>query len=169
MRNWLLIGLLAAAPALAAPRIEAVVVKPGRATFSDGKPPQVEVAVTVNRPKIGTVNCEARVDLGDGSRAKTLDFGVASTRNLRHVYEKAGAYKITAKGSGKAPCEGSAEAALTVVGAPAPAKKVEAKKKPEPKKKPEAKKKPQTKKKAEAKKKAAPKKKGAEAPPSRNP
>ena len=160
MKRWLLIGLLAATPALAAPRIEAVVVKPNRATFSDGKPPQVEVAVTVSRPRIGTVNCDASVDLGDGSRAKTLDFGVASTRSLRHVYEKAGAYKITARGSGKAPCEGSGEAAVTVVGAPAPAKKVEAKKKPEPKKKPAPKKKPTPKKKPEAKKK------GAEAPSS---
>jgi len=96
------------------------------------------------------------VDLGDGSRAKTLDFGVASTRSLRHVYAKAGAYKITARGSGKTPCEGLGEAAVTVVGAPAPAKKVEAKKKPEPKKKTPAKKKP------------APKKKGAEAPSSRS-
>lgn len=157
MKRWLLIALLAAPAAMAAPRIESVVVKPNRASFSDGKPPQVEIAVTVSRPKIGTNSCDASVDLGDGSRAKTLDFGVASTRSLRHVYEKAGAYKIAARGSGRTPCEGSGEAALTVVGAPAPVKKVEAKKKPEPKKKTPAKKKP------------TPKKKGAEAPPSRSP
>ena len=156
MKRWLLIALLAAPAAMAAPRIESVVVKPDRASFSDGKPPQVEVAVTVSRPKIGTNNCDASVDLGDGSRAKTLDFGVASTRSLRHVYEKGGAYKITARGAGKTPCEGSGEAALTVAGAPAPAKKVEAKKKPEPKKKTPAKKKP------------PPKKKGAAAPSSRS-
>jgi len=156
MKRWLLIGLLAAPAAMAAPRIENVVVKPDRASFSDGKPPQVEVAVTVSRPKIGTNTCDVSVDLGDGSRAKTLDFGVATTRSLRHVYEKGGAYKITARGAGRTPCEGSAEAALTVVGAPAPAKKVEAKKKPEPKKKTPAKKKPQA------------KKKGAEAPSSRS-
>ena len=52
MKRWLLIGLLAAPAAMAAPRIENVVVKPDRASFSDGKPPQVEVAVTVSRPKI---------------------------------------------------------------------------------------------------------------------
>lgn len=154
MRHWLLIGLLVAPAATGAPRIESVTVKPDRASFSDGKPPQFEVAVTVSKPKFGTGNCDASVDLGDGGRAKTLDFGVATTRSLRHAYGKAGSYKVTVRGSGKTPCEGSGEAAVTVVGAPAPAKKIEAKKKPEPKKKSEPKKKPE------------PKKKGAEAPSS---
>ena len=145
-----LIGLSSAA--VAAPRIETVTVKPNRATFSDGKAPQVEVAVTVGRPKFGPGNCDASVDMGDGGRAKTLDFGVATTRSLRHVYAKAGTYKVTVRGSGKTPCEGPGEASVTVVGAPAPAKKVDAKK-PEPKKKAEPKKKPEAKKKAEPKKK----------------
>ncbi len=153
MKNWLVIGLLVAPAALGAPRLESLTVKPNPAAFSGGKPPEVEVAVSVSRGKFDSGNCDVSVDPGDGGRARTLDFGVATTRSTRFVYQKGGNYKVTAKGTGRTPCDGMREAALTVSGAPA-AKKAEPKKKPEPKKK------------AEPKKKPEPKKKGAEAPSS---
>src|SRR5260221_2069625 len=154
MRALILTACLVAPAALAAPRIESVTVKPNPAAFASGKAPQVEIAVSVARSKIGSNNCDASIDLGDGGWPKPLDFGVATTRTVRHVYEKDGTYKIAVKGSGATPCEGTGAASVTVTGAPAkkaePKKKIEAKKKAEPKK-------------------AEPKKKGAEAPSSKDP
>ena len=145
MKNLALIACLVAPAALAAPRIESVVVKPNPAAFSGGKAPEVEVTVSVKRGQFDR-GCDAAVDLGDGSRPRTVEFGVASARTLRHTYSKGGKFRVSAKGAGGTPCEGTRDVALTVTGAKA-----------EPKKKPAAKKKPE------------PKKKGAEAPPSRNP
>ena len=144
--------LLFASPALAAPKIEVVSIKPNPAAFSSGKPPEVEMSISVTRTAIGS--CDARVDFGDGE-GRTIDFGVAAIRTLKHTYRKGGNFKVVVKGTGKTPCEGLREVALTVSGGPAPkaeAKKAEAKK---------AEKKKAEKKKAEKKKadpKSAPKK-----------
>jgi PKD repeat protein len=154
MRRLLLIACLAAPAALAAPRIDTLVVKPNPATFSGGKPPEVEVTVSVKRGQFDSGGCEVALDLGDGSRPRTVEFGLATAKTTKHVYKKDGSYKVTAKGGGNAACEGMREATLTVKGAPAAAKV------PEPKKAEPAKKKPA------AKKKPEPKKKGAEAPSS---
>lgn len=102
--------------AVAAPSIENVVVKPNPAAFSGGKPPEVEIVVSVSRAATGARNCDAVLDPGDGSRARLLDFGVATTRSLRHTYKKGGNYRVVAKGSGKTPCEGTRETALSVSG-----------------------------------------------------
>lgn len=134
--RWNRTALLLAACSLsaaAAPRIENVVVKPNPAAFSGGKPPEVEIVVSVSRAATGQRDCDATLDLGDGSRARRLDFGVATTRSLRYTYKKGGNYRIAVKGAGKIPCEGSREVALTVTGAPEPAKKAPAKKVPEKK------------------------------------
>ena len=149
MRNLALIACLVAPAALAAPRIDNLVVKPNPAAFAGGKAPEVEVTVSVKRGQFDSGGCEAALDLGDGSRPRTVEFGVATAKTIRYVYKKDGTYKVTAKGAGSTACEGMREATLTVKGAPAPAKKAEPKKKPEPKKK-----------------KPEPKKKGAEAPSS---
>jgi len=148
--RWNRIALLLAACsfcAAAAPRIENVVVKPNPAAFSGGKPPEVEIVVSVSRAATGLRNCDAVLDLGDGSRARQLDFGVATTRSLRYTYKKGGNYRVAVKGAGKIPCEGSQEVALAVTGAPAAAKKA-------PEKKPPAKKEVKAKKKAAKKEKA---------------
>jgi hypothetical protein len=141
--------LLGASAAYAAPKIERVAVRPNPAQFSGGKAPEVEIAVTITRTRFDTGSCDARVDFGDG-QGRSVDFGVAATRTLRHVYQKNGSYTVVARGAGGTPCEGSQQAALSVTGAPE-AKKAEAKKaepkKAEPKKKPEAKKKAEPKKK----------------------
>jgi hypothetical protein len=147
MRKLALIACLVAPAALAAPRIDSLVVKPNPAAFSGAKGPEVEVTVSVKRGQFDSGGCEAAVDLGDGSRPRTVEFGVATAKTIRYVFKKDGSYKVTAKGAGRIACEGMREATLTVKGAPA--------KKPEPKKKP-----------APKKKKPEPKKKGAEAPSS---
>ena len=123
LNRALLAALLIGAPALAAPKIESLAVKPNPAQFSGGKPPEVEIAVSVSRTKFDNGGCDARLEFGDGE-GRTLDFGVASKRTVRHVYQKGGSYTIAARGAGSTPCEGSQQAALKVAGG-----KVEPKKK----------------------------------------
>jgi hypothetical protein len=115
MKKMLLL-LLFASPAFAAPKIENLSVK------ANSKSPEVEIAITVTK---GGANCDVRVDFGDG-RGRTVDFGLATIRTMKYTYAKAGSYKVSAKGTGKTPCDGAREAALTVTG-PA-AKKAEPKK-----------------------------------------
>jgi hypothetical protein len=147
-RIALTIALLGASAALAAPKIEKVSVQPNPAQFAGGKAPEVEVAVSISRRRFDTGNCDARVEFGDGE-GRTLEFGVAAKRTVRHVYKKGGSYTVAARGAGSSPCEGAGQAPLTVAGAPEP-KKAE-KKKAEEKKKAPAKKAP-AKKKDDAKK-----------------
>jgi len=129
--RWNRAALLLAAcsfTAAAAPRIDNLAVKPNPAAFAAGKAPEVEIVVGVSRAATGPRDCGATLDLGDGSRPRQLDFGVATTRSLRHTYKKGGSYRVTVKGAGKLPCEGSREVALAVTGAPEPAKKPPVKK-----------------------------------------
>jgi hypothetical protein len=138
-----LVLLLFASPALAAPRIDELSVKP------NAKTSEVEIAISVTK---SGGNCDARIDFGDG-RGRSVDFGLATHRTLKYTYKAAGNYKVSVKGTGKAPCDGAKEAAIKVAGAPAATKKAETKK---------AEKKKADKKKAEKKKaakKAAPAKK----------
>jgi hypothetical protein len=110
--------LLFASPALAAPKIDELSVKP------NAKTSEVEIAVSVTK---SGGNCDARIDFGDG-RGRTVDFGLATHRTLKYAYKAAGNYKVSVKGTGKAPCEGAKEAPIKVAGAPAATKKAEAKK-----------------------------------------
>ena len=103
----LLALFLVASPALAAPKIENLSVKP-TATARE-----IEIAVAVTRGAAG--NCDVRLDFGDG-KGRTLDFGMATTRTLKYTYQAGGSYKVTAKGAGKKPCEGAKEAAVKVAG-----------------------------------------------------
>ena len=114
---------LCAQAALAAPKIENVSAKPDKA--------DVQVSVSVSRTRFDSGGCDARVDFGDG-QGRTVDFGVAGTRTVHYTYKKNGSYKVTVKGTGATPCEGSREAPVTIAGVPEP-KKPEAKK-AEPKK-----------------------------------
>lgn len=120
--------LLFASPALAAPKIDNLSVK------ANSKSPEVEITIAVT--KGGSGNCDVRVDFGDG-KGRTLDFGLATTRTLKYSYPKGGNYKISAKGTGKTPCEGAKEVGLNVTGPvekKAPEKKAPEKKKAEKKK-----------------------------------
>jgi len=150
-----LIAACFASAALATPKIEGVSVEPNQPKFAGDKPPEVEVTVSVARTKFDKGGCDARVEFGDGE-GRTLDFDVASKRNIKHTYKKGGSYTVVAKGAGKRPCDGMGQMPLIVQGPPPPkpaAKKAEPKK---AEKKAPAKKAPA--KKAEAKKKAPAKK-----------
>ena len=161
-RIFAVLALSSAATAFATPKIESVSVQPSQPKFTGDKPPEVEVSVSVSRTKFDKGGCDARVDFGDGE-GRTLDFDVASKRNVKHVYKKGGSFTVVAKGSGSRACEGTQQMPLIVQGPPPPpkpaAKKAEPKK-AEPKKAPA--KKPAAKKKADdgkaPAKKAAPKK-----------
>ena len=151
-----LIAACFASAALAAPKIESVAVDPRQPKFNGDKPPEVEISVNVSRTKFDKGGCDARVDFGDGE-GRTLDFDVASKRNVRHTYKKGGSYTVVAKGAGKRPCDGMGQMPVVVQGPPPP--KPAAAKKAEPKKaekKAPAKKAPA--KKADDKKKAPAKK-----------
>ncbi len=137
----MLLLFLFASPALAAPRIDVLTAKP------NPKSPEVEFTVAVTR---SGGNCDVRVDFGDGN-GRTIDFGLATTRTLRYTYRKGGDFRVSAKGTGKAPCEGAREATVKVAAAPVEKK---AEKKKAEKKKAEKKK---ADKKSASKKKAAPK------------
>ena len=143
-----IIAGLCASSALAAPKIESVSVQSNEPKFTGDKPPEVEVSVSVSRTRFDKGGCDARVDFGDGE-GRTLDFDVASKRNVKHVYKKGGSYTVVAKGAGKTPCEGMGQMPLIVQGPPekkaepkkadakkAPAKKAPAKKKADEKKAP---------------------------------
>jgi len=150
------LALSSSATAFAAPKIESVSVQPSQPKFTGDKPPEVEVSVSVWRTKFDKGGCDARVDFGDGE-GRTLDFDVASKRNVKHVYKKGGSFTVVAKGSGSRACEGTQQMPLIVQGPPPPPKP--AAKKAEPKKaekKAPAKKAPA--KKTDAKKKAPAKK-----------
>ena len=159
-RIALTIALLGASAALAAPKIDNVTVQPNQPKFTGGKAPEVEVSVSISRSRFDSGNCDARVDFGDGE-GRTLDFGVASKRTVRHVYKKSGSFTVVARGAGATPCEGMQQMPVVVAGAPEPVKKAEPKKAPEKKaeekKKAPAKKAP-TKKKGDEKKKSDAKK-----------
>jgi hypothetical protein len=131
-------ALCAASSALATPRIDKVVVKPNQAQASSAKPAEVEVSVSISRTRFDNGSCDARVDFGDGE-GRSLEFGVAATRTVRHAYKKGGSYNVVARGAGGTPCEGSQQAPLTIAQAPEPkkaaAKKAPAKKKADEKKK----------------------------------
>jgi hypothetical protein len=118
---------LMAPAAFAAPKIDNLSVK------AKPKSPEVEIALSVTK---SGGNCDVRIDFGDGT-GRTVDFGLATTRTLKYTYRKGGNYKVTAKGTGRSPCEGTKEVALNVTGPvekKAPEKKVPEKKAPEKKK-----------------------------------
>ena len=120
------LALLLLSPiAFAAPKIEVLDARP------DPAKPEVEVTVTVSKAAGG--DCDVRVDFGDG-RGRTIDFGLATTRTLHYAYAKGGSYKVSAKGTGRRPCDGMKEAAVTIKG---PAEKKKADKKSASKKKKE--------------------------------
>jgi hypothetical protein len=129
-----LIAACFASAAFSAPKVENVTVDPSQPKFSGDKPPEVEVSVNVSRTKFDKGGCDARVEFGDGE-GRTLDFEVASKRNVKHTYKKGGSYTVVAKGTGKRPCDGMAQMPVVVQGPPPPKPAAKpAPKKAEPKK-----------------------------------
>ncbi|TAK83419.1 MAG: hypothetical protein EPO20_17360 [Betaproteobacteria bacterium] len=107
---------LAAAPAVAAPRIESVSVKPNPAPIEAGKTADVVISVTIERPTPLDISCEATIDPGDGGRTLTLswDLGDRRTKTTRHEYAKPGTYRLKVSGTGKGACVGAREVTVTV-------------------------------------------------------
>jgi hypothetical protein len=107
--------------AAAVPRIESVSVKPNPVPLQGGKPSEVVISVTIERPTPLDLICEVSVDPGDGSRARIINWelGDRRTKTTRHDYTSAGTYKLVVSGSGKEACSGKREVSVTVGGAAA--------------------------------------------------
>ena len=106
--------LVSSGAAFAKPRIETLVVKPGKGT-------DFEFIVTIERPTpLDIQKCEVSVDLGDGTKPLLISFNVGDkrTKSNRHAYAKPGTYKVRASGAGPTPCDGAKETSVTVAGAP---------------------------------------------------
>jgi len=127
MKRFILVLALVAFPALAAPRLESVSVKPNPVPWKGEQTPEVVISVTIERPTPLDLVCEASVDPGDGSKAKHINWEIGDrrTRTTRHDYKKPGTYKVVVTGTGKDACAGKREVSVTVGGA-APAAKAEA-------------------------------------------
>ncbi len=113
MRFFLLLIALISLPALAAPRIANVSVKP----MDKGN--EVLISVTIERPTPLDLTCMASIDPGDGNRGPTVAWDVAErrTKTTRYEYKKPGTYKMKVTGSGNDPCGGSRDILVTVGGA----------------------------------------------------
>ncbi len=121
MKDKLLVFIaaaLAAAPALAAPRIESVSVNPNPAPIEAGKTADVVISVTIERPTPLDISCEATIDPGDGGRTLTMswDLGDRRTKTTRHEYAKPGTYRLKVSGTGKGACVGAREVTVKVGG-----------------------------------------------------
>src|SRR4051812_40199552 len=74
-------ALAAATPAaFAATRIDELAVRPNPAVFVDGAPPQVEIAISVERGQFDKQPCDVIVDTGDGAAASRLGFRLGDER-----------------------------------------------------------------------------------------
>lgn len=118
MKRLVLALALVSMPALAAPRIESVSVKPNPVPFKGEQTPETVISVTIERPTPLDLTCEASVDPGDGSKPKHMswDIGDRRTRTTRHDYRKPGTYKLVVTGAGKDACAGRREVSVTVGG-----------------------------------------------------
>lgn len=107
--------LLASGAALAATRIENLVVKPEAAER------QVQIEVTIDRGRFDKQACEIMVTPGDDSPPTRLSIGIgdAVTRLVPHTYKKDGSYTVrVAAASG---CTGTRTASVLVGSQPAAA------------------------------------------------
>lgn len=121
IRNIILTLIVFPISVWAAPRLEAVSVKPNPVPLQGDKPSEVVISVTIERPTPLDITCEATVDPGDGGRAKVINWelGDRRTKTTRHEYTKAGTYKLVVTGTGKDACTGKREVSVTVGGSAA--------------------------------------------------
>jgi hypothetical protein len=117
--TWAVGAALAAAvpAAVAATRVDEMVVRPNPAAFAGSTPPQVEIAVTVSRGAGDRQPCDVKVEPGDGGSASQLSFGIDErTKSVRYTYQKPGAYQAKAvAGFG---CSGTRTVNVTVQATP---------------------------------------------------
>lgn len=100
--------------AAAAPRIDSVSVK-----LLAGKGNDVVIAVSIERPTLLDLNCDATIDAGDGGKIPiSWNIGDSRTKTARYEYKRPGSYRIKVAGSGKDACVGVKETTVHV-GTPA--------------------------------------------------
>lgn len=102
--------MLVSATALAAPRIDSVSVK-----VLAGKGNDVVISVSIERPTLLDLNCDATIDAGDGGRIPiSWNIGDSRTKTARYDYKRPGSYRVKVAGSGKEACVGVKEATVSV-------------------------------------------------------
>jgi hypothetical protein len=113
MRRWTAACglLLACAGAAAAPRLDSVSVQ-----VLGGK--DVVISVSIERPTLLDLNCDAVIELGDGNRIPvSWGLGDGRTKTARYEFKQPGSYRVRVAGTGKDACVGLKEASVTVGGA----------------------------------------------------
>jgi hypothetical protein len=95
---------------VAAPRLDSVSVQ-----VVSGKLNDVVISVSIERPTLLDLNCDALIDPGDGGRIPlSWSIGDSRTKTARYEYKQAGNYRVRVAGSGKEACVGLKEATITV-------------------------------------------------------
>jgi hypothetical protein len=96
--------------ALTAPRIDSVSVQ-----VLAGKANDVVISVSIERPTLLDLNCDAVIDPGDGSRIPiSWNIGDSRTKTARYEYKRPGHYRVKVAGAGKEACVGAKEASVNV-------------------------------------------------------
>src|SRR5688572_21284714 len=105
-----LAAVLISSAAMAAPRIDSVSVK-----VVAGKGNDVVISVSIERPTLLDLNCDAMIDPGDGGRIPiSWNIGDSRTKTARYDYKRPGSYRVKVAGSGKDACVGVKEATISV-------------------------------------------------------
>jgi hypothetical protein len=100
--------LLASTGAGAAPRLDTVSVQ-----VVGGN--DVVISVSIERPTLLDLNCDAVIDPGDGGRIPvSWGMGDGRTKSARYEFKQAGSYRVRVTGTGKDACVGLKEASVTV-------------------------------------------------------
>ena len=104
--------------AAAAPRLDSVSVQ-----VLAGKGTDVVISVSIERPTLLDLSCNALIDAGDGGRIPiSWNIGDSRTKTARYEYKRPGSYRVRVAGAGKEACVGLKEATVTVGSAKAEAK-----------------------------------------------
>ena len=95
---------------VAAPRLDSMSVQ-----VLPGKGNDVVISVSIERPTLLDLNCDALIDAGDGGRIPlSWSIGDSRTKTARYEYKRAGSYRVKVAGSGKDACVGLKEVTITV-------------------------------------------------------
>jgi hypothetical protein len=101
---------LVPATALAAPRLDAITVQ---VLAGSGK--DVVISVSIERPTLLDLHCDAVIDPGDGTSIPvSWGMGDGRTKTARHEFKRAGNYRVRVAGAGNQGCAGSKEATVSV-------------------------------------------------------
>jgi hypothetical protein len=103
--------LLLTGTAAATPRLDSVSVQ----VLSGRGGNDVVISVSIERPSLLDMSCDAVIDAGDGGRIPlSWSIGDSRTKTARYEYKRAGHYRVKVAGSGKQACAGQKEATIAV-------------------------------------------------------